>query len=484
VQSKPKILKSRHIIKTIIKLKQILLKTKTTVIATMLAFALLLTINETIVAACGIVAHTTTTIGANGLVTFTNASTGTSFTTLYQYSFGDGTPNASTASATHTYAANGIYTVVFGAGDVITNCFDTDTLIINITNVATPCSIAAMFSTSNSGNGLVGFTSTSTGISPSTSYQWSFGDGASGFGAATNHVYTANGSYSVILFIEDSLTQCVDVDTVIVNVINIMPACNVVAQFAVVQGVNGSFAFNNTSTGSVSSSTLYQYNFGDGSTASNDTATHTYSTNGMYNLVFTVFDPINQCSDSDTLMLNVTNVDTTSFCATITNMVMANGGAMFTATPVAGVNSIDVWYFGDGGSDTGSVATHTYTANGNYAVQLVRTTYVVNGNGIDTLYCLTQDTIVINNVVPNAIITINNSSLTNVYPNPNNGTFTIVAPLAGNYIIINELGQTIKTIVTTVSNTNVAVSNLNNGTYFLVDKNSNTISRQKIIVAQ
>ena len=73
--------------------------------------------------------------------------------------------------------------------------------------------------------------------------------------------------------------------------------------------------------------------------------------------------------------------------------------------------------------------------------------------------------------------------LFSIYPNPNNGEFTIESQLAIDLLIINELGQTIKTIqLSSANNLQLKVSDLANGIYFIVGKNKTTNINQKIIV--
>lgn len=72
-----------------------------------------------------------------------------------------------------------------------------------------------------------------------------------------------------------------------------------------------------------------------------------------------------------------------------------------------------------------------------------------------------------------------------VYPNPNNGIFTIQAPVAGNYALRNEVGQVIQTF--TLNNSNrytLTLEGLSNGIYFITGANKETVSSMKIVVAK
>jgi hypothetical protein len=113
---------------------------------------------------------------------------------------------------------------------------------------------------------------------------------------------------------------------------------------------------------------------------------------------------------------------------------------------------------------------YTATALGNYKV-------IITLNGcVDSSACENISVLGINGISPNNQLKL--------YPNPSNGNFTIEALQAGQYSIINELGQLVKSITLTNANF-VQIEQLNPGIYFIigVDKN-NTTTRQKIIVAQ
>jgi len=109
-------------------------------------------------------------------------------------------------------------------------------------------------------------------------------------------------------------------------------------------------------------------------------------------------------------------------------------------------------------------------------------TYTVTGT--DANGCATIATLA---VVPNLCLGINDSgninSFLTLYPNPNNGAFTIQSGVHLNLVLTNELGQTVKTL--TLSSTNsfkATISDLPNGVYFLKGETESRGVNQKIIV--
>ena len=70
-----------------------------------------------------------------------------------------------------------------------------------------------------------------------------------------------------------------------------------------------------------------------------------------------------------------------------------------------------------------------------------------------------------------------------VYPNPNNGEFTIMSNEAISLDLINQLGQVVKVITLNETNNHQAnISNVANGIYFIVGKGTNGSMNQKVIV--
>ncbi len=165
----------------------------------------------------------TYTIGANGNVTFTNTSTGTTSTTTFFWQFGNGqvgtTPNAST-----TYTANGTYSVTLTMLS-IPNCSASITQTLSITNVSTtPCSANFTYTVGTNGN--VTFSNTSVGTTSTTTYFWQFGNGQAGSTPNANTTYTANGTYTVTLFIisiptcSASVSQTISINNVVTGISN------------------------------------------------------------------------------------------------------------------------------------------------------------------------------------------------------------------------------------------------------------------------
>lgn len=71
----------------------------------------------------------------------------------------------------------------------------------------------------------------------------------------------------------------------------------------------------------------------------------------------------------------------------------------------------------------------------------------------------------------------------NVYPNPNNGSFTVKALNEGTYYLINEAGQLVKSFTVNADNSfTYQIENLTVGFYVLSGQNKQGVSKQKIVV--
>jgi len=177
------------------------------------------------------------------------------------------------------------------------------------------------------------FTSTST-TNPSGqsigSYRWSFGDGSTGSGASTSHTYSQPGTYQATLTVSTGGGHCSDQITKTVTV-EALPTANFNAT-TVCQGT--ATQFTSTSTGQSINS--YQWNYGDGSTGSGQTATHTYTQPGTYQATLTV-QTANGCTDQITQTVVVNAMPVASATATPSTVIY---GANTTLTANAGTQGV------------------------------------------------------------------------------------------------------------------------------------------------
>jgi PKD repeat protein len=170
--------------------------------------------NATNAPVCG--ASFSDSLRPTGLVNFINQSWGTSGTTVYTWSFGDG-GTSNLLNPSHTYAHNGLYVVSLNITDSLNSCFSsvTDSVIIGNTSPA-PCVASVTFNMhQDSLHPQPGIWQVSTNYSSQiTSAVWSWGDGTSTTGLYPTHTYTVAGHYNICV---KAYASCGDSTTVCQN---------------------------------------------------------------------------------------------------------------------------------------------------------------------------------------------------------------------------------------------------------------------------
>jgi PKD repeat protein len=164
-------------------------------------------------------------------------------------------------------------------------------------------------------------------------YQWNFGDGSTGSGVNVAHTYVA-GTYTATLTVTDNtgLTDSHSV-TITASAPNIVPTAVVSATptsgtAPLTVSFNGSGSYD--ADGSIAS---YQWNFGDGTTGSGATASHTYSAAGTYTATLTVTDNRGATASKSVVIAVQPNASTVVRVASISlSVINVTGGKKVQAT--------------------------------------------------------------------------------------------------------------------------------------------------------
>lgn len=305
---------------------------------------------------------------SNGTGYFFGSATGGNVTSWTWY-FSDGT-TATGQNPVHTFPSSGYWNACLFI-TTANGCSDSSCQLVYISGPNGACQ--PYFSYTNGTNNFVYFQNQSVG-NP-TNFYWDFGDGS----AISNlmnpsHQYAQNGTYYVCLTIIDSAFGCTATycDTVIVG--NIIGNCS--AQFQYFDSLNTYYFYSNGSP-----NYNYYWTFGDGLISYAANPTHIYSNPGAYNVCLTIYDSLNNCSDTwcDSIFIGSGagcqayfsfTLDTTTFATAFVNLSQ-------------GSYTNVVWSFGDGTSSTALNPNHTYTVSGTYLVCLT----VFNNNGCQSSYC-------------------------------------------------------------------------------------------------
>jgi PKD repeat protein len=141
-----------------------------------------------------------------------------------------------------------------------------------------------------------GTASTSSILSPITSYTWDFGDGRTASGATTTHVYGAPGDYFARLTVGDALGRTASTTQRITITQSVAPSASFV--FSPTDPRTGQpMTFNGSASLASSGRRIvsYSWDFGDGSqvaTSSSPIASHTYTQARTYTITLVVTDDL------------------------------------------------------------------------------------------------------------------------------------------------------------------------------------------------
>jgi PKD repeat protein len=210
----------------------------------------------------------------------------------FSWNFGDGGTGLG-AVTSHAYAAAGSYGVVLTVTDDLgrTKVFNPKTA--NVATGPPPSGDWVNSPVSPVINETVTFNAAAVQPAPGRTiaqYEWNFGDGKTGTGQVTSHVFTAANQYAVVLTVTDDVGQ----KLVLSHNLTVSPG-NPTAKLTLTKAG----AFSITADGSLSTAVGsaqivdYTFNWGDGSPNSSGTAAvvpHTFPAAGTYTVTFTVTD--------------------------------------------------------------------------------------------------------------------------------------------------------------------------------------------------
>ena len=324
--------------------------------------------------------------------------------TQYSWIFGDG---ASTTGflVTHAFSAAGTYNVTLTVADELGQKSTTSSSVAVIVGGAgTLPAPSFTFSPAQPGIGEAVFFngSASTGGSGHaiTSYNWTFGDGVTGTGVTTSHVYTTAGTYSVQLQVTNDVGQSVTSSATAILVGNPpAPIANFTSSPTAPTGpvVGQLVVFDASSSTTAQGQTIVDvaWNFGDGTAVihcpgdpscittngTNRISAHTYTIAQSFIVNLVVTDSAGRIgSKSGTVIVLPGNpVPVVTFSPTTPtagSIVSFNSGS---STTFGGATiATYAWDFGDPTSATNTSAlanpTHTFAAGGRtYTVRLTIT---------------------------------------------------------------------------------------------------------------
>ena len=392
-------------------------------------------------------------------IRFTNGSTIPIGNMGYLWNFGDGTISGET-NPFHSFTSAGNKSVKM---KVISEFGCADSITKTITLAEAP---SASFTTGSVCN-LSPTSFTFTGSKPTgylTNFNWKFADEGSTSVENPTKLFSTVGKKLITLTLTSN-NGCGDVISKEIDV-----KLQSKADFQVTDVCDGDEAvFTNNSSVS-SGSLLYNWKFGDGKNSAVQSPRHIYPNGSQtYNVTLVAIVP-GGCSDSINKPISVNAKPSSNF-----NFNTSGRLVNFNAAQVG--NTTYQWDFSDGGKASNASTQYHYTnyPSGKYVVCLT----VVNAAGCQSQTC--KEVAITGGI--NKLSVLNGVT---VFPNPNNGNFTVTVENPKSDIAIavyNLLGEMVKTIETSPLKSTYSVDlNVANGVYLVKVTNGGLISTQKITI--
>lgn len=300
-------------------------------------------------------------------VTFSNTSQ-TNGTVTYAWDFGDGGTSTAT-NPSHNYTAIGTYTVKLsvqsadGCTSTKQKTFNLSSKEVTFTGPASVC---------------VGSAATFTQTSSPTpiSQTWNMGDGTTYSTPNVTHTFNGIGTYTVTLTNEFP-GGCISTKTQQVDVTG-GPAIDFNADTT--KACKPPFAVNFQAVGAASG---FNWDFGDGTTSTQQNPSHTYQTAGTFTVTLSAANAtgcVSTITKSDFIVIQTPTL-------AISNLPINNACTPYSFAPEANITAADgiasyLWDFGNGSTSTDPEAGFTYRVPGTYTIKLK---IVTKGGCVDSV---------------------------------------------------------------------------------------------------
>lgn len=286
----------------------------------------------------------------------------------WAWNFGDGN-NGTGQFPSHVYAADGVYDVTLTVVDQF-GCTGTLTKPQYI-RLSHPQAGFVPDQTIGCEGMVVRFTDTSIPDTTITDWDWTFGDGQTGTGPNPNHVYANAGTYTIGLTITN-VFGCQDTYT-LTNGVTILPGPGAVFTASSTIGCMPlDVQFTDASVPNGQGIVTWEWDFGDGGTASSINPNHLFTTAGIFTVQLVVTDN-SGCADTTTRDITVHATPQANFFSPDTVGCAANPIRFFDLSSGSATLTNWAWSFGDGSSSTQQHPTHVYPGEGAYTIHLIVT---------------------------------------------------------------------------------------------------------------
>ncbi|MBL0913426.1 MAG: PKD domain-containing protein, partial [Bacteroidia bacterium] len=307
----------------------------------------------------------------------------------YDWDFGDGT-TASGQNPAHVFPGPGVYVVcleVTGTTPTGEQCRKKicKEVVVNCGTNPCPCDLSPSFlyNPISPGCGLQFFGASGGPACLNVTYSWDFGDGTTGTGQNPAHTFPGPGAYVVCLEVLATTPTgeqcrkkvCMDV---IVNCETTPCPCDLAPNFQYNVSEDCVFQFSGVSGGPACLNVIYNWDFGDGTTAIGQNPSHVFPGPGVYVVCLEVIATTpsgQQCHKKICKEIVVTCDGNPCPCDLSPsfqyNVIPGCSMQFFGASGgPACLNVTYNWDFGDGTTGTGMNPVHTFPGPGAYVVCL------------------------------------------------------------------------------------------------------------------
>ncbi|MBL7892090.1 MAG: PKD domain-containing protein [Bacteroidia bacterium] len=290
--------------------------------------------------------------------------------TKWIWDFGDGQGGGG-STTTHLYSDTGTFNVTL----IVYNVGCADTLVKNQIVHISPA--VPKFTVAGTCTPVLRRTFTNQSMGADKWY-WNFGDGSPVDSVNYNvtHNFPAAGSYTVKLTALNNKSGCRKDTTLLVKIVDLIPNFSISPKKGC-KPLPVTFT-DKTTLGSGGGIQSYSWSFGDGTSSTLASPSHTYANPGLYTIKFYVTDNSFFCTDSvikidSVLVYDITPdfyVKSQTGCDSLQVVFRDTSKTTPAATAWA-------WTFGDGKTSTQQHPVHYYTNTGTYSVSLT----VTNADG-------------------------------------------------------------------------------------------------------
>ena len=299
--------------------------------------------------------------------TFTGYSDNEGEITQYTWDFGDGSTSTE-QNPVHVYIIDGTYTV----GLIITDQYCVSDTIENTITVDDDLLPPEAAFSSEIVNLVVYFTDESIAVSSAiTSWAWDFGDGSTSTEQNPVYEFAASGTYSVSLTVTDGENNLSDIYSENLTVEAKPPTADFTHS-----GSNLIIGFTDESEAGSGMITSWNWEFGDGSTSTEQNPIHEYAIGDTFIVSLMVTNEHNLTDTYSDSIITVENLQigpSASFAFSADSLTVTFVDLSSVGTDLEG-NDVPIenwaWDFGDGNSSTEQNPEHPYSSEGIYNVNL------------------------------------------------------------------------------------------------------------------